>query len=429
MDDSKTEGKATLPSLLSINNYHYLRGGAESVFLRHNALFEEMGWRVAPFSMHHPENISTKWSEYFVDDIEYGTVYSLWQKMVRAPRVIYSFEARRKVDTLLNRFPADICHIHNIYHHISPSVLGPVGKRGIPIVMTLHDLKLGCPAYTMLASDGICERCKGGRIHNVLLNRCIKGSSVLSTIVMTESLLHRLIRSFERYVDRFIVPSRFYLEKMVEWGWDRDRFVHIPNAIDAETFLPDFSPGQSFIYFGRLSREKGLATLIKAAGLAGVPLKIAGKGPDEMKLRQLARTNNADVEFTGYMQGAALHNAIRASRAVILPSEWYENAPLSVLESYALGKPVIGARIGGIPELIHEHETGVTFESGSVEALASVLSRFSSLPNSGISSMGRAGHALMMREFGIEQYRTRILDLYRNLGVTCNGQISAGEMQ
>lgn len=406
-----------MPSLLSINNYYYLRGGAEAVFLRHNALFEGMGWSVVPFAMHHSNNIVSPWSRYFVEEIEFGSEYSLWGKLRRVPKVIYSFEAQRKIANLLDIFPADICHAHNIYHHISPSVLKLIKQRGIPIVMTLHDLKLACPAYNMLARDGICERCKGGRIHNVLLHRCIKGSTALSAIVMTEALLHRVLRTFEQYVDRFVVPSHFYMNKLVEWGWDRERFVHIPNAVDVDEYVPGYNPGQSFIYFGRLSREKGLSTLIKAAGLAGVALRIVGTGPDETSLHKLSDATEADITFLGYLKGPALHDAVRSSRAVVLPSEWYENAPLSVLEAYALGKPVIGADIGGIPELIQDDVTGVTFESGSIEGLATALFRLSRFPDTRLSDMGRSGRTWMEREFSMEQYGLRMQDLYRGLGV------------
>jgi len=408
-----------LPAILSINNYYYLRGGAEAVFLRHNALFENMGWRVAPFAMQHLNNSDTPWSRFFVEEIELGSYYSVWEKVRRVPKVIYSFEAQRKIGNLLDIFPADICHVHNIYHHISPSILGVIRRRDVPIVLTLHDLKLACPAYNMLANDGICERCKGGRIHNVLLHRCIKGSMALSAIVMAEGLLHRTLGTFERYVNRFVVPSRFYLEKMVEWGWNREQFVHIPNAIDPSAFVPDYHPGRSFIYFGRLSREKGLTTLIKAASLAGVSLRIVGTGPDEWLLRKMSENIGSDVTFMGYLNGTALHDAIRSSKAVILPSEWYENAPMSVIEAYALGKPVIGANVGGIPEMIRHDESGFTFTSGSTEDLAELLRKVSDLPASRISEMGSNSRTWAEVEFSQGRYRDRMLTLYRELGVSC----------
>jgi glycosyltransferase involved in cell wall biosynthesis len=411
------KGLNRLSALLSINNYYYLRGGAEAVFLRHNSLFERWGWRVAPFAMQHPKNIDSPWSKYFVDEIEFGSAYSVRQKIMRVPKVIYSFEAQNNISALLDAFPADVCHAHNIYHHISPSILKVVKQRNIPVVMTLHDLKLACPAYNMLARDGVCERCKGGHIHNVLVRRCIKGSVALSAIIMAEALLHNAIQTFEKYVDRFVVPSRFYIKKLMEWGWSEERFVYIPNTVNTDEFRAEYKPGKSFVYFGRLSREKGLSTLIKAAAVADVPIKIIGTGNEEASLRELARALGSDVSFLGYLSGDALHDAIRSSRAVILPSEWYENAPLSIMEAYALGKPVIGADIGGIPELIRADETGCVFKSGSIEDLSTMLVNFDHMSDAQIADMGRNGRAWMTTEFGVEQYVSKTLELYGKLGV------------
>src|SRR5262249_8776576 len=159
-------------------------------------------------------------------------------------------------------------------------------------------------------------------------------------------------------VERFVVPSRFVIDKLVEWGWDRDRFVHIPNFVETARFEPRGTPGRSFLYFGRVSPEKGLDTLIRAGALARVPVTIVGAGAEREALERLAADVGADATFLGHQTGEALHDAIRSARAVVLPSTWYENAPLSVLEAYALHRPVIGSDIGGIPELIRDGETG-----------------------------------------------------------------------
>ena len=317
--------------------------------------------------------------------------YSLGQKLVRIPKVIYSFEARRKLGRLLDSSRPDVCHAHNIYHHISPSILGLLQRRGIPTVVTLHDLKIACPQYQMLAPDGICERCRGGRLHNVALHRCIKGSVWLSTVVMAEAVLHRLLGSYRRCVSIFVVPSRFYIDKFVEWGMPRSKFRHIPNFVDAQRFAPRYAPGKAFVYFGRVSREKGLATLIRSAAAARCPLLIAGTGPALEEMRALATRLAADVKFLGYLEGDALHEIIRGARATVLPSEWYENAPVSVLEAYALGKPVIGANIGGIPELIRENETGLTFTSGNEPSLTAAMRAIAERSDAQVQEMGRNG--------------------------------------
>jgi glycosyltransferase involved in cell wall biosynthesis len=415
----------SMPTLLTINNYFYYRGGAETVFLEHNRIFEALGWNVVPFAMKHPRNLASEWSKYFIDEIEFGEQYSVAEQLKRVPKVIYSVEARHNLARLLDRAQPDVCHAHNIYHHISPSILGLLKRRGIPTVMTLHDLKIACPAYNMLANDGICERCRGGRFYNVVAHRCIKRSTALSAVVMLEALLHRMLGSYSRCVSRFAVPSRFYIEKLSEWGMPAELFRHVPNFVDVDSYTPQFEPGSIFVYFGRISREKGLATLIRAVAAVGCELAVIGTGPDLEAMRNLAVEIEAKVFFPGFLRGAELHDAVRSARAVVLPSEWYENAPMSVLEAYALGKPVIGARIGGIPELVRENETGMCFTSSDESSLGAVLRDMIRRPDAELQQMGRNARSWVAAEFTAEIYRERILHLYRELGVNTSYEAPA----
>ena len=245
----------------------------------------------------------------------------------------------------------------------------------------------------------------------------------MSGVVYAEALLHGLLRSYRRNVNFFVVPSRFYIQKFAEWGMPRTLFRHIPNFVDVERHRPQYQPGREFVYVGRLSREKGLITLIRAAAAAQQSLQIVGTGPQRQELQQLATSLRSDVQFSGYLTGESLHDAVRGARAVVLPSEWYENAPLSVLEAYALGKPVIGARIGGIPELIREQQSGQTFSSGDPEALSAALLQVASMPDADVEAMGRYGRQWMEAEFTAAHYRQRMLGLYGELGV--NGAMTA----
>ncbi len=402
--------------LLSANNYHYPRGGAETVFLAHNRLLEGAGWQVVPFAMRHPENLPSEWEGYFAEEIEFGQDYGPLEKATMAAKVIYSFEARRKLAELIRVTGPAIFHAHNIYHHLSPSVLDAAGAAGVPVVLTVHDLKVACPSYKMLASDGVCERCRGGRLRNVVRYRCIKGSLALSSIIYAESKLHRLLGTYQRQVDRFVVPSRFYGRKLVEWGFDAAQMVYVPNCIDAADFEMRREVGDYFVYIGRLAPEKGLFTLVEAARLAGVRLKIVGDGPDFQQLREVAAASGADIEFTGVLRGTALRAAVAGARALVLASEWYENAPMSILEAYATGVPVIGADIGGIPEMVEAGQTGWIFESGSPAALASALQEAASTEGKQLLEMGAAGRRLVDGHFSRAAYLERVLALYRGLG-------------
>ena len=408
-----------MTKLLSINTYNYRRGGSDAVFFEHDAMFRGLGWETAVMTMHHPKNEPSIWSEFFVDEIEFGHAYGLLQKLSMAGKVIYSLEARSKLDKLLERFSPGVAHVHCIYHHISPSVLSLLKEREIPVVMTAHDLKLCCPAYKMLNRTGICEKCKGGNLLNVALNRCLRDSMAVSSLVMMESAVHRTLGLYRDNLDRIVVPSEFFRNKHIEWGWPADKLVYIPNFVHAEKFTPQFEPGDYFFYFGRLALEKGVATLIRAAARAKVRLRIAGTGPEEAMLKALAAEVGGDVEFLGFVSGDPLWALVRGARAIVLPSEWYENAPMSVLEAYASGKPVIGARIGGIPEMVHEGETGALFESGNVDELATVLARFSSMPDEQVFNVGKAAHAYVSSTFNAQRYLREMLELYGALGVSC----------
>jgi len=403
--------------LLSINSYHYRRGGADAVYFDHAALMETEGWENAFFSMHYPDNKPSSWSRYFVDEIQIGHNYSMAQKFVKATKVIYSFEAKRKLRQLLQDYNPDIAHIHNIYHHLSPSILSVLRHSAVPVVMTAHDLKIACPNNKMLTTDGVCERCKVGRYYQTVLNRCVHRSVVASAIIAAESYLHRWLRSYQDNVNSIIVPSRFFIEKFVEWGWPKQLFTYVPNFVDASGYEPNFRAGRYLVYFGRLSVEKGVDTLIRAAAASGVPVRIVGTGPLEEDLKDLAKNLGAPVEFMGYRTGIELQKLVSESRSTVLPSEWYENAPISVLESLALGKPAIGAEIGGIPEMIRQDETGWLFKSGDVNALAGMLDTVSCMPDAEIEKFGKRARALVEREFSPTRYTNAITDVYRSLGV------------
>jgi glycosyltransferase involved in cell wall biosynthesis len=235
--------------------------------------------------------------------------------------------------------------------------------------------------------------------------------------VAAESGLHNLLGTYRESLSKVVAPSQFFLEKFVEWGWPREQLRYIPNYVDASRFEPEFAPGDYFLYFGRMAPEKGVGTLLRAASRAGVKLKLAGTGPETGTLHALNAELGHVGEFLGFRSGADLHGLIKGARAVVLPSEWYENAPMSVLESFAFGKPVIGARIGGIPEMIEHGVSGWIFESGDVEGLGTMLSEVDVMSGSDIVRIGRSARALVEQRFNRAGYVSSMLTLYSELGV------------
>lgn len=406
-----------MTNLLSLNSYHYRRGGADAVYFEHDALFSRLGWDTASFSMQHPSNEPSRWDKFFVDEIQYGHSYGMARKLCSAVKVIYSAEARKKLSALLDIFSPDVAHAHNLYHHISPSVLPLLKSRGIPVVMTAHDLKLACPAHTMLNDTGICERCKGGNFLHTVRHRCVHGSISVSSLVAVESAVHKATGIYANNLDRIVAPSRFYLEKFVEWGWPREQLAYIPNYVDPIRFEPTFGPGDYFVYFGRLSAEKGLRTLLRAAESGSFKLVLMGDG--DLKPEILAAAERSpSISYLGRRTGAELCEIVAGARATILPSEWYENAPLSVLESYCLGKPVIGARIGGIPELIMDGDTGWLFEPGSSESLVESMRRVQNMADSDVAEIGRRARDFSDSHFTPARYVDDMLALYSSIGVS-----------
>ncbi len=404
-----------MAKLLSVNNYHYVLGGADRMYFDHARLFEEHGWQNVFFSMQHPFNLPCETSEFFAERIDYEIAGPNFQTLRNAGRIIYSPDARSRLSRLLDLKKVDIAHIHSVYHHLSPSVLMETRARGIPTVLTAHELKLACPNVKMMNSGGVCERCKGGKIWHVALNRCVKDDFAASSLVMIESAIHKSLNWYGKNLDRIVVPSRFYERKLAEWGWDESKIVYIRYYVDPAEYEEPASTQDYILYFGRLAQEKGLRTLVKAARLSGVPVRIVGRGPEEVSIKQLAREISAPVEFVDYLSGQELIDVVKGARATVLTSEWYENAPMSVLESLQRGKPVIGSRIGGIPELIIEGETGWLFNPRDVEDLASKLILARDLPASRLREMGGSAREYVGKEFTRARYYESMTSLYDRL--------------
>src|SRR3972149_4769527 len=361
-------------NILHINKFHYLRGGSEVVYFGTAKLLELHGHKSLFFSMQHPENLPCETSNYFMPYIDLVSSNGMISQIKTAGRILYSLDAKKRLSKLLNKYQVDIAHLHNIHHQISPSILHELKKREIPVVMTLHDYKMACASYSMLANSKPCEACSEGRYLNALKNRCVKESMSKSALATLEMYLHHKVLDIYSYVDAFISPSLFLKNKLKEMGFKKE-ITHLPNFIDIKKFEQiredkENKHKNTVVYFGRLSSEKGLWTLLEAAKMlkTKVEVKIIGEGPIRKELEEKVKKEGiSNVNFLGYMKGEYLYKEIVKSKAVVMPSEWYENNPMSVLEAFALGKPVVGANIGGIPELVKDGVTGFTFEPGNIE--------------------------------------------------------------
>jgi glycosyltransferase involved in cell wall biosynthesis len=360
--------------ILQVNKFHYNRGGADKYYLSLIKALEQKGHQVAAFSMYHPKNIASPYYRYFVSRLSFNEG-GLRNALKTPGRMIYSFEAKRKFKKLVLDFKPEIIHIHNIYHQISPSILDIAARFKIPVVMHLHDYKLICPNYQLFVNGKVCDACRPNKYFWCYRKKCFKNSRIKSALAVLEMYIHHsLLKIYKKNITEFIAPSTFMKQKLVDFGWNSEKINIVINPFDAEMSIAKGEEAKQeeeyLLYFGRLGQEKGLEILIQAAALTKSHLKFVGIGTEEDKLKKLAEKLKVQAEFLGFKNGPELKYIILRSKAIIIPSIWFENMSLSLLEALNLGKIVIASNIGGIPEIIKHNENGLLFEPGNVHDLA-----------------------------------------------------------
>jgi len=400
--------------VLHVNKFLYRRGGAEGYMEDVAALQVSAGYQVEFFGMRHPDNEPRALEAWFPPHMEFEPPpASAFGKASAVGRMLWSHSAAKGMDTVLDHFRPDVVHLHNIYHQLSPSILRPLAKRGIPAVMTLHDYKLACPTYQLLDHGEICEACVGGHFHHAALRRCKDGSLAASMAAAAELSLHTRFGAY-RPVTLFVCPSRFLKAKMTAAGVFPDRLRWVHHFIDADSVEVKDTAGGGVAFAGRLSHEKGVDTLIKAVGLmtADATLDIAGDGPQRGDLEALAATAAPGrVKFHGRLPKAALYELLRASAVAAVPSRWFENQPMAVLEAFASGLPVVGSSLGGIPELIEPGVDGLLAPANDPEAWAGALSELLDDPGRALA-MGRSARAKIEQDFRPELHLAQLAGIY-----------------
>jgi len=364
-----------------VNKFFYIKGGSETYYFALKRVLESEGHEVIDFSMQDPKNFESPYSDYFVTAVDYNGSNGVKEKIRAAVNIIYSREAKKKFEKLVRETKPDIVHLHIFQHQLSPSILDVCKKYHLPVVYTAHDLKMLCLNYVMMTQGEVCERCKGGHYFNCAKYKCVKNSFAKSMINVCEGYLHKWRKSYD-VIDRIVTPSGFYRKKFIEFGVSEDRVVHLPNFLDRECPKVNRSGDSEnyFLYFGRLSREKGILTLIKAfekytENSGNCELNIVGSGPCKEEIEEyIVKKGLTKVHLLGYKSGQELIDVVGNARAVVLPSEWYENGPYSAIESLQLGRPIIGSELGGIPELIDGN--GYIFKHQNINELADILISF-----------------------------------------------------
>lgn len=396
-------------NVLLANKFFFLNGGSEKVFFQERDFLLNCGIKVVDFSMEDPRNFPSAYSTFFVSKIDYHGSMGIWSKLKQGAKFIHSPEAVEKIERITRRKRPDIAHLHNIYHQLTPSIIPVLKRHGVKVVLTLHDGKLICPSYLMLAGEKPCVACGGRSFWKPLARHCV-GSRGRESLLALEAYWHKWIRSYER-VDLFLSPSRF-LADLVSQRVPEEKIRVLHNGVDLSAYPLSSNDDGYVLYFGRLSREKGVETLLQAHECIGngMKLKVVGTGPLEGKLR----TRYPEAKFMGYREGEELKAILANSAFVVVPSEWYENCPMVVLEAMAMGKPVIGSRIGGIPEQIDDGKTGFLFEIGNVGELGEkmkVLSQHTDMRR----RMGITARKKVERKYSLDTHCTMLMKTYKEL--------------
>lgn len=402
--------------ILLIDVYNFNKGGAETVCFNTGKLLEEHGHQVIYFTLKWADNNPSPYSKYFPESKE--TRQGSLKQVKNMVNYFYHFEAAKKIEQLIQDEKPDLAHIHLMWGQITPSIFPILKKYNIPILFTVHDYRIVCPAYTFRNGDGqICEECQGRYFYKCFTHTCCKGSKLMSAVMAAEQYFRNAFFNPAKFIDGFIYVSHFAKEIQEKYMPEVKTKSNIvlynfsTSIIDHSKNMPE---DKYFLFFGRLSYEKGVKTLLAAfKDLPQCKLRIVGTGPKEDELKAYSASNGMrNVEFVGYKRGKELTDLVSKAYFVVVPSEWYENNPMTIIESYSVGTPVIGAKIGGIPEIVVDGKTGFQFESGNVKALNQIIRKAYDLNVDEYAEMSAHTIEFANEHLSKESYWNKLISFY-----------------
>lgn len=360
--------------VLFINKFLHPNGGSETYIFKLGDFLKSQGHEVEYFGMEHPDRVVGNSVNAYTSNMDFHEGSKL-SKLIYPVKTIYSKEARKKLRAILNDFKPDVCHLNNFNYQLTPSVILEIDKwrrknnNSCKLIFTAHDYQLICPNHMCNNPNTLenCEKCLNGSFFNCTKGKCIHGSTLKSFIGTCEAVFWKLNGAYKK-IDKIICCSEFLKSKMDTNPVFAQKTVALHNFIDKSVSDASVTEKKDYIlYFGRFSQEKGIMPLIEVCKqLPDINFIFAGTGPLEEELSGIPNVKNV-----GFQTGDALKKYISEARFTVYPSQWYENCPFSVMESQLYGTPVLGADIGGIPELICDGETGELFSPSDVEALKS----------------------------------------------------------
>lgn len=351
--------------ILMVNKFLYPNGGSETYLFGLGEYFQKQGHEVQYFGMDHEKRIVRNALNLYTTNMDFHS--GKIQKLLYPFRIIYSLDARKKIRKILNHFRPDAVHLNNINFQITPAVIDEIdsyrkkNKCKLTIIYTAHDYQWICPNHMLKIPETgeLCMKCTGGRVFECYKNKCIHNSKIKSLLGSIEALTYKIMKTYAK-VDKIICPSYFMKEQLDKSGILSDKTVVMHNFIEKSGIFNDVER-KYILYMGRYSEEKGIKTLLKVCEeIQQVSFVFAGSGPLEEDVNSVDNVINK-----GFLTGEELISTIQGAKALIYPSEWYENCPLSVMEAIANGTPVITSDLGGLPELVEEGITGKIFHYGN----------------------------------------------------------------
>ncbi len=407
--------------ILQIHKFFYPHAGSETVLFNTRELLATRGHEVIDFAMEHPDNVASPQADYFVPRRDYtDPTCPLPSRARDALSSVYSLNARHKLQRLLDDVRPDVAHMHVIYHQLTLSIVDELARRGIPSVLTMHDYKIGCPAYVLYRDGAPCDLCTTGPVENVFLHRCMKGSRAGSLLAAIEARTVRMRGSYKK-IDAHIAPSSFAGDVAIATGIDPDTVHVVPNFLPAGELkdpVGALHEEPRFFFAGRLEEVKGVRDILSAYA-ADDPelgtLVLAGAGGELENEVIAAAENSRNIEYLGRLSRAQVLAQMRRSRALLMPARWHENNPMSILEARAVGVPVICTDMGGLPEMVENGVDGFVVPRAQPQELADAIRQLTR-DRLLAEEMGRRGHERLLRDNAPDVHYERLMAVYERAG-------------
>ena len=409
--------------ILLVNYRYFISGGPEKYMFNIKKMLEENGNEIIPFSIHSNKNVETEYSKYFVEPIGSRDA-TYFEECKKTPKVIaqmlsrsiYSVEVEKAIQKEIKDIKPDLVYIIHFVNKLSPSVIRGAKKLGVPVILRLSDYFLLCPRFDFMYNKKPCEECLTKGYMSCIKKRCVKGSLFASVIRVFSMKVHQMMNIYED-IDAFITPSEYLKDKLIANGFDEKKITCIPTFTASKSEVGEPCIGMYGLYFGRVTEEKGVDTVVKAYEM--MPdrhVKIMGDDTtDEAKRLKdyIADKKIKNVEFVGFKAGEELEEIIKGARFTLIPSIWYDNLPNTALESFQYSKPVIASNIGSLPELILDGVNGYLFKPGDPGELCKKIKLLDD--DDLVKEMGSASRSRLEERFAPKTHYDALLNIFNRV--------------